>query len=409
MKQKGKRALTPKLRFPEFRDKPGWEEKELGEIVISISNGISLTQGSAASGVRVTRIETISESRIDLSKVGYIETDEDISVHKLAVGDILLSNINSVAHIGRSVIIDRDYNLYHGMNLLRLVVNSRIASPRFAFLAMNTDEVRSSIRARANKAVNQASINQTELGRTLVMVPQMAEQKKIAECLSSLDEVIAAEGRKLAALRDHKRGLMQQLFPQPGQTQPRLRFPEFRGRGEWEEKVLSDVCLMQAGEFVAASDIREQCEDGLYPCYGGNGLRGFTKSRTHDGIHPLIGRQGALCGNVRLAKGEFHATEHAVVATPRKGVHVTWLFYMLDQLNLNRFATGQAQPGLSVNVLENVTLAVPALKQEQRLIADCLTALDTQLAAQAAKIDALKQHKRGLMQQLFPAPEELQA
>ena len=235
------------------------------------------------------------------------------------------------------------------------------------------------------------------------------EQKKIAECLSSLDEVIAAEGRKLAALRDHKRGLMQQLFPQPGQTQPRLRFPEFRGRGEWEEKVLSDVCLMQAGEFVAASDIREQCEDGLYPCYGGNGLRGFTKSRTHDGIHPLIGRQGALCGNVRLAKGEFHATEHAVVATPRKGVHVTWLFYMLDQLNLNRFATGQAQPGLSVNVLENVTLAVPALKQEQRLIADCLTALDTQLAAQAAKIDALKQHKRGLMQQLFPAPEELQA
>ena len=146
MKKKSQRALTPKLRFPEFRDAPGWEEKELGGIVHSISNGISLTQGASTSGVMVTRIETISESRIDLSKVGYIETDVDISAHKLAVGDILLSNINSVAHIGKSVIIDRDYELYHGMNLHRLVVNSRIASPQFAFLALNTDEVRASIR-----------------------------------------------------------------------------------------------------------------------------------------------------------------------------------------------------------------------------------------------------------------------
>ena len=206
----------------------------------------------------------------------------------------------------------------------------------------------------------------------VVHYPTLPEQQKIADCLGSLDGLIAAEGRKLKALKTHKKGLMQQLFPGTptsssaggesaggdagAPSQPRLRFPEFRDKGEWEEKVLSDACLMQAGKFVAASDIREQDEDGLYPCYGGNGLRGFTKSRTHDGIHPLIGRQGALCGNVRLARGEFHATEHAVVATPRKGVHVIWLFYMLDRLNLNRYATGQAQPGLSVDVLEKVAL-----------------------------------------------------
>lgn len=189
---------------------------------------------------------------------------------------------------------------------------------------------------------------------------------------------------------------------------PKLRFPEFRDKEEWVEKVLSGTCLMQAGKFVAASDINYQEEEGLFPCYGGNGLRGFTKSRTHNGVYPLIGRQGALCGNVRLAQGEFYATEHAVVATPMKGVDVLWLFYMLDRLNLNRFATGQAQPGLSVDVLEKVNLAVPALEQEQNRIAECLGSLDGLIAAEGRKLAALRDHKRGLMQQLFPKPGQTQ-
>jgi type I restriction enzyme S subunit len=189
---------------------------------------------------------------------------------------------------------------------------------------------------------------------------------------------------------------------------PKLRFPEFRGAKGWKPSVLADACDMQAGKFVSASNISERNQAGMFPCYGGNGLRGYTTTHTHDGTYPLIGRQGALCGNVRLAGGQFHATEHAVVATPKKAIDVVWLRYSLDLLNLNRFATGQAQPGLSVDVLENVVLAIPPLEPEQQKIAECLSSVDELIAAQARKVDALKTHKKGLMQQLFPREGETQ-
>ena len=189
---------------------------------------------------------------------------------------------------------------------------------------------------------------------------------------------------------------------------PKLRFPEFRGAEGWKPSVLADACDMQAGKFVSASNISERNQVGLFPCYGGNGLRGYTTTHTHDGTYPLIGRQGALCGNVRLASGQFHATEHAVVATPKNAIDVVWLCHSLDLLNLNRFATGQAQPGLSVDVLENVALAIPPLEPEQQKIAECLSSVDELMAAQARKVDALKTHKKGLMQQLFPREGETQ-
>jgi type I restriction enzyme S subunit len=156
----------------------------------SISNGLALGQGSVASGYRVTRIETISAGTIDLAKIGWIQTSEDISAYKLKAGDILLSNINSVGHIGKSVFVDREYDLHHGMNLLRLEVNRNQHDPKFIFYAINTDWIRAALRERANKAVNQASINQTELGKSEVSLPLRPEQQKIAECLSSCDGLV---------------------------------------------------------------------------------------------------------------------------------------------------------------------------------------------------------------------------
>ncbi|MFY3383897.1 restriction endonuclease subunit S [Paracidovorax sp. MALMAid1276] len=189
---------------------------------------------------------------------------------------------------------------------------------------------------------------------------------------------------------------------------PKLRFPDFRGSSSWQIRNLGQACHMQAGKFVPAAEIHDKYMQGLFPCYGGNGLRGYTATFTHNGKYSLIGRQGALCGNIKQGIGQFHATEHAIVVTQKKGTTGDWLFFVLDLMNLNRFATGQAQPGLSVDVLEKLPIAVPNEEAEQQKIADCLSSLDELIAAQARKVDALKTHKIGLMQHLFPREGETQ-
>ncbi|MCC5071871.1 restriction endonuclease subunit S [Xanthomonas campestris pv. plantaginis] len=181
---------------------------------------------------------------------------------------------------------------------------------------------------------------------------------------------------------------------------PKLRFPGFGDA--WQSENLGRICNMQAGKFMPAANIREVEREDLYPCFGGNGLRGYTATYTNDGALPLIGRQGALCGNVTFATGKFHATEHAIVANPKPGICVEWLYYALDFLKLNRFATGQAQPGLSVEVLNQVDCSRPLDEEEQRQIAGCLSSLDDCIDTEIRKLDALKTHKQGLMDQLFP-------
>jgi len=131
---------------------------------------------------------------------------------------------------------------------------------------------------------------------------------------------------------------------------------------------LGDLFQMRAGGHVPASSISNSCNDARpVPCYGGNGIRGYVAIASHNSAHLLVGRQGALCGNVQRTTGRFFATEHAVVLSPTPAVNIDWAFHMLTIMNLNQFATRSAQPGLAVGNLLRLRITLPPLDEQQRI------------------------------------------
>ena len=142
-------------------------------------------------------------------------------------------------------------------------------------------------------------------------------------------------------------------------------------------KNLGEVVKMQAGKNIKASQIHpSQTDENLYPCFGGNGIRGYVNNLSHQGEYVIIGRQGALCGNVQRVKGNFYATEHAVVVTVSDLIDVDWAYHMLSFMNLNQYASKSAQPGLAVGKLEQLEIPVPNLSEQKR-VAKILDKLDT--------------------------------
>ena len=135
----------------------------------------------------------------------------------------------------------------------------------------------------------------------------------------------------------------------------------------WEWVKISDISFLKAGSFIKAKDIKSEKSNNLYPCYGGNGLRGYVETFNYEGIYSLIGRQGALCGNINLVEGKFYATEHAVTTTLFGCIDPYWIYFTLKALNLNQYATGAAQPGLSVERINNVYCPLPPLNEQKRI------------------------------------------
>ena len=234
-------------------------------------------------------------------------------------------------------------------------------------------------------------VNRNDLHEEIVSLPStVAEQQAIAEALRDVDELISGVDGLIAKKRLIKQGAMQELLT--GQR----RLPGFAG--DWEVKSLAEICSMKSGDAITNANIDQFSN---YPCYGGNGIRGFTSRFTHDGNYALIGRQGALCGNVFSVKGRFFASEHAVVVTASAKTDIHWLTYILEKMNLNQYSESSAQPGLSVSKILDLNVIVPPTKAEQTAIAQILADMDAELAAlgqKRAKTVALKQ---GMMQSLL--------
>ena len=186
-----------------------WNEYRLCELA-DIKSGYSGNQVSHKTAYAVSRIETISKHRIDMLRVGYVQ---DIpSEYKLNVGDILFSNINSVQYIGNTAFVDKEYNLYHGMNLLRIIPNPSLVMPRFLHLILCTSMAIKHFQSICNKAVSQASINQTSLGKIMLHIPPLAWQEQICNVFESVEQRLNLEVYYLKRIQLQKNYLLQQMF-----------------------------------------------------------------------------------------------------------------------------------------------------------------------------------------------------
>ena len=184
---------------------------KLGEIC-EIRSGYSGSQLLSKKGLKVSRIETISGHKVNMERVGYVAPFESSENYRLRVGDILFSNINSVEYIGNTAFIDKDYDLYHGMNLLRLTPNHMVVIPFYLYLLINTNRMLNRFKTVCNKAVSQASINQTELGKTVVQIPPINTQEQICELYQALYTKLETESHTKSLFQNQKQYLLRQMF-----------------------------------------------------------------------------------------------------------------------------------------------------------------------------------------------------
>ena len=172
----------------------------------------------------------------------------------------------------------------------------------------------------------------------------------------------------LKKIKEEKAKLIKEKKIKKEKPLPEIREDEipFEIPDNWVWTRIGEVFSLQAGKNISSSSINTK---GKYKCFGGNGVRGYVDIYNQEGMHPIIGRQGALCGNIQLADGRFYATEHAVVTDLYVDTDARWASIFLRALNLNQYATATAQPGLAVNKINSVVLPLPPLAEQKRIVA----------------------------------------
>lgn len=242
--------------------------------------------------------------------------------------------------------------------------------------------------------------------RFLLPVPQIDEQKAIATYLDEqctlIDEAIAEAKASIAEYNSWKQSIIFEAVTKG--INPNVEMKESRidwigcMPSHWNVLPLKYLCTMQAGKNLTSEQI---CETGQFPVYGGNGIRGYYSQSNYCGDYLLVGRQGALCGNVHKVTGNFWATEHAVVTQNTERITLEFLFYLLLGMKLNQYASNSAaQPGLSVGTIQNLIAAIPPI-DEQRKIASYLEekshSIDKVIDEKQSLIGDLESYKRSLI------------
>lgn len=316
-------------------------------------------------------------------------------------GDVLLSLVGT---LGKLLVLPDDApSGIINPRLVRLSFDRTRVHPTF-FKSLFESSPIQKVLARCAQGGTMGVLNAGILRSVVIPLPALAEQEAIAEALSDADALIESLEQLIAKKRQIKQGAMQDLLTgkkrlpgfelTPGYKQTEVgAIPK-----DWGVTTLARLCSMKSGDGITSASIDHFSE---YPCYGGNGLRGFATRFTHNGEYALVGRQGALCGNVLGVNGKFFASEHAIVVTPCEQTDIRWLTFVLGRMRLNQYSESSAQPGLSVAKLLGLDLAHPTAKAEQEAIATVLSDMDSEIAALEAKLAKARQLKQGMMQELL--------
>ncbi|HEY0024707.1 MAG TPA: restriction endonuclease subunit S [Longimicrobium sp.] len=418
MKTGDRSALVPKLRFPEFRNAPGWTTLNGDTLFKPINNR------GAAPALPVLAI-TQEHGAIPRDQIDYhvSVTAESVAGYKeVCEGDFIISLRSFQGGI--------EYSRYHG-----------ICSPAYVILRKKGDENDHFFRYlfKSERFIQQLTrniegirdgkmISYAQFSEQLLPVPGPPEQQKIADCLGSLDDLIAAEGRKLEALQQHKQGLMQQLFVPPGETVPRLRFPEFRDAREWTPHKFGDFVVRS---FYGTS--APTAETGKYPVLRmGNMVGGRLdfSNLVYIDLNPqdfeffrlrrgdiMLNRTNSrdLVGKVSIFDHDSECITASYIVSFRldeNQIDPWFCNLMLNapmyQWRIKLLATPSiSQANINPTTFKTGLDIVIPKPAEQRQIAACLSSLDDMLAAQSQKTERLKAHKQGLLQQLFPSSEDV--
>ena len=424
-------GIAPKLRFPDFRNAGEWEYRALGEFVKLIDERVgqrsympmSITSGTGL----VSQSEKFGRSIAGQQlKIYLVIRKGDFAYNKSATKDYPQ---------GFAVMFEGDEPgcVPGSVFTCFSVTDGSISKPYINYLLQGNLHGRWLTRFLTTGARAHGSLNIDDKDLLALPVPlptraiASAEQRKIVECLSSIDDLIVAQADKLKSLRDHKTGLMQQLFPEVGATIPRLRFSEFHEAAEWDERTLGDICDVMQGygfpeamqgratgdyAFCKVSDISRAVNDnGGILGDAANYIDRADLKKIRAKLVPAGSTVFAKIGEAlrlnrrAIAKFDCIIDNNAAGLKAKSGILDDYFLYNLSKtIDMNNYCAG-AVPSVNKSTLEGIIVRVPRLP-EQKKIAESLLSINDLIAAQADKLRGLRVHKTGLMQQLFPSPHE---
>ena len=395
--------IIPDLRFPEFENEGEWDKPKLSSVsdVIMGSSPSSLSYNENKIGLPLLQGNADIKNRLSTPRIYTTEITKECEI-----GDILLSVRAPVGTVAKSL-----HNACIGRGISALSAK-KPNSQEYIYQWLFSYE---SSWAKISQGGTFDAVNSDDIKNLLVPIPKPKEQQKIASCLSSLDALITAQSEKIEQLKLHKKGLMQNLFPQKGEKVPKYRFMEFENDGEWVKTKLGDSAIFINGRAYKQEEL---LETGKYRVLRVGNF--FTNNNWYYSDLELEENKYCEDGDLlyawsasfgpRVWRGEkviYHY--HIWKLLPSESISNDFLFVLLDnetERMKTQNANGFALLHITKSTIENWECKIPKSKIEQEKIASCLSSLDAFITSQAEKIEQLKLHKKGLMQGLFPKINE---